>query len=54
MLGKKRLDHEAFDERVREAMKGQSLGQNFSPAIQKLRQTAKARKPGARLPMRTS
>ena len=51
----KRLDHSEFDRRVKEAMKpAQTMGRGFSPAIQQLRQTAKARKPMPRLPVRTS
>ena len=50
-----RLTHESFDKRVRQAMKpAQAMGRGFSPAIQQLRQTAKARKPMPRLPVRAS
>ena len=52
-MAETKLTHEEFDRRVKEAMKpAQAAGRGFSPAIQQLRQTAKARKPMPRLPVR--
>ena len=49
-MAETKLTHEEFDRRVKEAMKpAQAAGRGFSPAIQQLRQTAKARKPMPRL-----
>ena len=54
-MKEERLTHQTFDERVKQAMKpAQTMGRGFSPAIQQLRQTAKARKPMPRLPVRAS
>lgn len=51
------LTHEEFDRRVREAMKPPTAqaGQGFSPSINRIRQTARQRRPmPARRPLAAS